>query len=152
MSLGGGYSKTINKLVDSMLEQDENMYMAVAAGNEDQNACNVSPASAKNVLTVMASDKYDQRAWFSNWGECADIYAPGVDVMSTIPKNKVASYSGTSMSSPVMVGVLNHYVDMYPNLNMKQIKEQLVKDSTQKVVKGKKFKTSSNLVFLNRSV
>lgn len=152
MSLGGGYSKTINKLVDSMLEQDENMYMAVAAGNEDQNACNVSPASAKNVLTVMASDKYDQRAWFSNWGECADIYAPGVDVISTIPKNKVASYSGTSMSSPVMVGVLNHYVDMYPNLNMKQIKEQLVKDSTQKVVKGKKFKTSSNLVFLNRSV
>ena len=151
MSLGGGYSRIINKLVNSIIENDDNTYVVVAAGNEDQDACNVSPASSL-ALTVMASDKYDSRAWFSNWGKCADIYAPGVDIMSTIPHNKVATYSGTSMSSPVVAGIVNHYVDMYPKMNMKKLKEQLVKDSTQKVVKGTKSNTSNNLVFLTRSV
>jgi cerevisin len=123
----------------------------VAAGNENNDACNTSPASVKSIFTVMASDKNDNRAWFSNWGACADIYAPGVNVLSTIPGGGTAMYSGTSMASPVMAGVLNHYVDMYPNNNLKQIKKKVMKLATTGVVIGDKSDTVNDLVYLNRN-
>ena len=56
MSLGGGYSKIVNTAVEKTLE-NEHFYVVVAAGNEDNDACKVSPASANGVLTVMASDR-----------------------------------------------------------------------------------------------
>lgn len=152
MSLGGGYSRMINNLVDSLISRNEDFYIVVAAGNEDQDACSTSPASAESVLTVMASDKDDERAWFSNWGACTDIYAPGVDIMSSVPNNKVATYSGTSMSSPLMVGVLNHYLDMYPDMNMKDIKSKLKKTATKNVISGTKKNTKNDLVYLKRSL
>lgn len=53
----------------------------------------------------MASDKTDSRAWFSNWGTCSDIYSPGVDILGALPNGKTGVFSGTSMSSPLTVGV-----------------------------------------------
>ena len=145
MSLGGGFSSAINKAVETVANNDENFYVVVAAGNENNDACNTSPASAPSVLTVMASDEYDNKAWFSNWGRCADIYSPGVDVLSTIPNGKTAKYSGTSMASPVMVGVLNHYLDMYPKMNMKDIKKLVKKKATKNAIRGNK-NGSNNLL------
>ena len=48
----------------------------MAAGNEGQDACNVSPASAEKVITVGATDKDDEFAYFSNYGSCEDISGP----------------------------------------------------------------------------
>lgn len=148
MSLGGGYSDAINRAVDYCVENDENFYIVVAAGNENNDACRTSPASSSKVLTVMASDKSDNRAWFSNWGSCADVYAPGVDVLSTIPDGKTAKYSGTSMASPVMAGVLNHYVDKFPNKNMDKLKKKVLSKSSKGVISTEKPNTPNLLAYL----
>lgn len=150
MSLGGGFSKALNKAIEYGVKKDKNFYVVVAAGNEDQDACNGSPSSVKSIFTVMASDKDDNRAWFSNWGSCADIYSPGVNIESTIPNGKTAVYSGTSMASPILAGVLNHYVDMYPDMNMKAIKNKLVSMASKDVISGNKKSTVSDLVYLQR--
>jgi|FrelakmetLWP11LW_1041352.scaffolds.fasta_scaffold00008_5 hypothetical protein len=150
MSLGGGFSKALNTAIEYGVKNDDNFYVVVAAGNEDEDACNGSPSSVKSIFTVMASDKDDNRAWFSNWGSCSDIYSPGVNVLSTIPNGKTAIYSGTSMASPVVAGVLNHYVDMYSNLNMLEIKEKVLSMSTKNAISGKKKSTVSDLIYLER--
>jgi subtilisin family serine protease len=151
MSLGGGFSQALNRAVEACVKNN-NFYVVVAAGNENQDSCKVSPAGAKNILTVMASDKDDNRAWFSNWGSCANIYSPGVDIESTIPGGKSAVYSGTSMATPIMVGIFNHYLDMYPNNNKMEDMIQLVdKLSTKNTINGYKKQTKNNLVYLNRN-
>lgn len=149
MSLGGGFSRALNMAVKSTLKSSE-FYFAAAAGNEDTNSCNSSPASVKEIFTVMASNKLDIRASFSNYGKCADIYAPGVNIISTIPDNANAIYSGTSMATPILVGVMNHYIDMYPQLNMKQLKMKILKSSTKDVINRNPKDTSNVIVYLER--
>jgi serine protease len=150
MSLGGGYSSAMNKAVENMITNSNTFYIVVASGNENSDACDTSPASAKGVLTINAMDKYDNRADFSNYGLCTDIYSTGVDIQSTIPGGKTAVYSGTSMAVPNLVGVLNHYLDMYPDLNMKGIKEKISSDATKDTIKGNPDKTNNLMVYLKR--
>ena len=150
MSLGGGLSKIINRAVEMALKGSDSFYVVAAAGNEDSDSCKTSPASAKGVLTVMASDISDKRAYFSNWGPCADIYAPGVAVQSTVPDGKVATYSGTSMACPMIAGVLNHYLHMYPEMSRDEIKNKMFKDANKNLIKNNKMKTKNLLVHLNR--
>jgi len=135
-----------------MITTSNTVYIVVAAGNENQDACDVSPASARGVFTINAMDRYDQRAYFSNYGPCTDIYSPGVDIISTIPNGKTASYSGTSMACPALVGVLNHYIDQNPELAMRELKEKVLSDATNDHIIGDKKQTSNLLVFLNRNV
>jgi hypothetical protein len=149
MSLGGGFSRAINRAVEAIVENNS-MYVVVAAGNEDSNACRTSPASARGILTIMASDKYDNRAYFSNYGSCADLYSPGVNILSTIPNGKTAVYSGTSMATPVLVGVLNHYLDEFSNLNMRQVKNKMMSDATKNKIQGNPSKTNNLFVYLHR--
>lgn len=151
MSLGGGYSYAINRAVEACLEKDQNFYIVVAAGNENSDSCSTSPASAPSVLTVMASDARDNRAYFSNFGKCSDIYAPGVDILSSIPNGGTARYSGTSMGAPQISGALNHFIDMYPEQNMKQIKKTISKQATKGVIHGDKPSTKNLLVYLHRN-
>lgn len=150
MSLGGGRSQIVNRAVESVLRGSDSFYVVAAAGNEDSDSCKTSPASANGVITVMASDISDKRAYFSNWGTCADIYAPGVAVTSTVPDGKVATYSGTSMACPVVAGVLNHYLHMYPEMSREEIKNKMFKDANKNLIKNNKMKTKNVLVYLNR--
>lgn len=136
MSLGGGFSSAINKAIKTVVTSDNDFYVVVAAGNENSDSCNTSPASVKEVLTVMASDELNRRAYFSNWGECSDIYSPGVDVLSVFPNGETKRLSGTSMASPVATGILNHYIDRFPNSNMKQIKEKIMNDCKTSIKGG----------------
>ena len=69
------------------------------------------PAAYNWVLGVMASDASGKKAAFSNY-DCEpndkseyEIYAPGVGIMSTLPGNQYAAWSGTSMSAPVVSGI-----------------------------------------------
>lgn len=150
MSLGGGKSVALNKAVEACVESDPHFYVVVAAGNEDSDACNTSPASVSTILTVMASDSSDNRAWFSNWGRCANVYAPGVDVLSTFPDGKTAVLSGTSMASPVMAGVLNHYIDMFPQNTMADMLKYIKNSSTKNVIFNNKKYTKNYFVYLHR--
>jgi cerevisin len=150
MSLGGGKSVAMNRAVENMIKNSDTFYIVVAAGNEDSDACRTSPASARGILTVMAMGPDDQRAYFSNYGKCASIYGTGVQVKSTIPGGKTAVYSGTSMATPEIVGVLNHYLDQFPHMNMKQIKEKMLSDATKNVISGNPKNTPNLMSYIHR--
>jgi len=103
MSLGGGRSTTLNTAANNLA--NSGVFLAVAAGNENQNACNVSPASAASAYTTAASASNDTRASFSNYGSCVDGYAPGVSIKSAWYTGGTNTISGTSMASPHVAGV-----------------------------------------------
>jgi subtilisin family serine protease len=81
---------------------------AVAAGNDNRDACNYSPAGAPNAVTVGSSTRMDTRSSFSNWGTCVDMFAPGSDITAAWigSDTEIKTISGTSMASPHTCGVL----------------------------------------------
>lgn len=150
MSLGGRLSFILNRAVETMITKSNTFYIVAASGNENQNACKVSPASAKGIISVMAMDTHDTRASFSNFGKCTDIYGTGVDIESTIPNHKTAKFSGTSMATPQIVGVLNHLLDQSPLLNMQNIKKQMIIQSTPNIIKNNPANTPNRMSYLHR--
>jgi cerevisin len=104
MSLGSSVRST--SLDEAVTQASANgIHFAVAAGNDNQDACNSSPAAASqdsNAISVGASTIEDARASFSNFGDCATVFAPGEDVTSTWigGTNKINTISGTSMATP----------------------------------------------------
>lgn len=114
MSLGGGASKTLDLAVNAAVKAG--IHFAVAAGNDNADSCNYSPAAAEEAVTVGASTLADERAYFSNFGKCNDIFAPGLNIESTWIGSKYATntISGTSMASPHIAGLLAYYLSMQP--------------------------------------
>lgn len=80
MSLGGSKSTSINNAAAALV--DAGVFLAVAAGNENVDAKNSSPASEASVCTVGATDKNDAKASYSNYGSIVDIQAPGTNILS----------------------------------------------------------------------
>lgn len=138
MSLGGGASSALDKAVANSI--DEGVHYVVAAGNEDQNACNVSPARSQPVITVAASDKRDQRASFSNWGRCVDLFAPGVDITSAwhTGASRSNTISGTSMAAPHVAGVAALLLEKNTQLNPAQLASQLQRDAVKNKISDEK--------------
>jgi subtilisin family serine protease len=106
LSLGGGASTALDNAVRNL--GSTGVLVALAAGNESQDANNVSPARTnhQNVVTVSAMDSNDNFASFSNYGSPVDYCAPGVSVNSTWIGGGYRSISGTSMASPHVAGLL----------------------------------------------
>ena len=114
MSLGGGKSQALDDAVDAAV--DEGVHFAVAAGNDNRDACTFSPAASPNAITVGASTIGDERAYFSNHGKCVDIFGPGLNILS-IWNSGPTSYktiSGTSMASPHVAGLAAYLLSLYP--------------------------------------
>jgi len=151
MSLGGPKSNALNKVIDKMISDSNTFYIVVASGNSMEDACETSPASSKSVFTVNAMDQYDSRAYFSNFGKCTDIYSPGVNIDGAVLDNSYAIESGTSFSTPILAGIMNHVLDQYPDLNMKQLKEKILSDATKDVIIGNIEDTPNLMVYLNRT-
>ncbi|KAK7755483.1 Suppressor of the cold-sensitive snRNP biogenesis mutant brr1-1 [Diatrype stigma] len=105
MSLGGAKSEAENKAVEAAY--DQGILTIVAAGNDGVDASTYSPASAPNAFTVGAADISNTRAYFSNFGDFVDIFAPGVDILSSwIGGNDATNtISGTSMATPHVSGL-----------------------------------------------
>lgn len=140
MSLGGGKSSLLDQAVNAAV--DAGIHFAVAAGNDNADSCNYSPAAAKNAVTVGASTLLDERAYFSNYGTCNDIFAPGLNIMSTWIGSKYAvnTISGTSMASPHIAGLLAYLLSLQPSkdsayaladISPKKLKANLISIGTE---------------------
>ncbi|KZL83898.1 subtilisin-like serine protease [Colletotrichum incanum] len=114
MSLGGGKTQALDAVVNAAV--DAGIHFAVAAGNDNADACNYSPAAAEKAVTVGATELGDRRSYFSNYGKCTDIFAPGTNIKSTWIGSKYAvnTISGTSMASPHICGLLAYYLSLQP--------------------------------------
>lgn len=130
MSLGGGASETMDQAIRGM--HNAGVAVSVAAGNSDNDACLYSPAREPLAITVGATDIDDSRAYFSCFGKCVDIFAPGVDILSTYigSRTATASLSGTSMACPHVTGAaviaLGNNMDLTPD----ELAKKLFDDAT----------------------
>lgn len=107
MSLGGGAYEPLDLKVKAM--GAKGIFVALAAGNESDDANNHSPARANgaNIFTISACDANNKWAYFSNYGNPPiDYCAPGVNIFSTYKGGAYATMSGTSMAAPHACGVL----------------------------------------------
>lgn len=112
MSLGGAYSSQSNSAVRAATSAG--IFAAIAAGNNDDDASNYSPASESTACTVGAIDSNDARASFSNYGSVLDIFAPGVNILSTWIGSNTATntISGTSMATPHIAGLAAYLIGL----------------------------------------
>jgi thermitase len=118
-------------LVDAVQRaSDAGVIMIMAAANDGRNndRTEVFPTNAQfdNTISVAASGPNDEKASFSNFGlATVHVAAPGVDIVSTLPKNKYGKLSGTSMATPLVSGIAAFLKAQDPSLTGAQIRALL---------------------------
>jgi subtilisin family serine protease len=145
MSLGGSSSAALNSAVTNLW--NSGVFLAVAAGNSNVDACTTSPAGATAVFTVAASDKTDAKASFSNWGSCVDAYAPGVSIKSTWLLDQTMTLSGTSMATPHVTGVAALFKAAFGDHTSDEIANWITSNATSGVITGNPGGTPNLLLF-----
>jgi aqualysin 1 len=143
MSLGGPASEALDKAVRGSAAKG--VFYSISAGNDHGDACNKSPARAgkgdNGIVTVAATNNSDAEASFSNYGDCVDIWAPGVDVSSTAMGGGTTKMSGTSMASPHVGGTAALYLSQNAGVSVTEIERRLKDDSVDTGTKSKDRRT-----------
>jgi thermitase len=132
LSLGGsGRSETLRAALDYAV--NHNVLPVCAMGNAGTSSATPEPAYWFNSLSVVATDNTGKKAYFSNYGDKADVAAPGVGILSTMPtystylsshgyKTNYDALSGTSMATPMVAGLAGLVRSRNPNLTATQVK------------------------------
>jgi subtilisin family serine protease len=122
LSLGGGGSAALNTAVNNLATSG--VAVAVAAGNNNVNACGVAPAGATAALTVAGSTIGDASSAGTNFGSCVDLYAP-----SSAP-----GASGTSFSAAYVAGVAALYKSYVPGASTALVNAWITANATPGVL------------------
>jgi subtilisin family serine protease len=153
MSLGGGADATLDAAVQRSIAAG--VTYGIAAGNGNalgvaQNACSTSPARVPEAITVGATQNNDQKASFSNYGTCLDIFGPGVSITSSWNTNDSATntISGTSMATPHVVGAAALVASANPTYTPAQVRDTLVNSATPNVVGSPGSGSPNRLLFV----
>jgi len=145
MSLGGGKSAALDQAVTSLW--NSGVFLAVAAGNDNADACNASPAGASGVFTVAASEKTDAKASYSNWGSCVEAYGPGSAIKSTWLLGTTMTLSGTSMATPHVTGVAALYKAANGDQPSATVSSWIISNATTGAIAGNPSGTPNRLLF-----
>jgi len=141
MSLGGGISTALDNAVTAAIKAG--VTFAVAAGNENNNACNGSPSRVATAITVGATGtepsgtkQVDNRAYFSNYGSCVTLFGPGLEITSDWigSTSAVETISGTSMATPHVAGVVSLYLAENPTATPASVKSWLISNSGKNLI------------------
>ncbi len=134
MSLGGGASTALDNAVRNSIA--DGVTYAIAAGNNNANACNSSPARVAEAITVGSTTSTDARSSFSNYGTCLDLFAPGSSITSAWHSSDTATntISGTSMATPHVTGVAALYKQGAPSASPATVRDAIVNTATTNVV------------------
>jgi subtilisin family serine protease len=123
------YSKALYDEIKELMRH--NVLFIAAAGNDGLNT-DVTPMypaayNLPNIISVGASNSNDEMAWFSNYGSFSvDLFAPGVDILSTTPGDNYEYYSGTSMATPHVAGAAALIWSKYPKLSWAKVKGKIL--------------------------
>jgi subtilisin family serine protease len=148
MSLGGSVSPALDQAVCNSIAAG--VSYAIAAGNDNLNACNYSPSRVKQALTLGASDDRDNPASFSNTGGCIDLYGPGVDVESAAAGGGSIVFSGTSMASPHGAGTAALCLARQPGSSPEAVATCVVNNATPDTLSGVGSDTANKLLYVKQ--
>jgi subtilisin family serine protease len=146
MSLGSTYNAAVNNAVAATVASGTTM--VVAAGNNNANACNYSPASTPSSICVGATTDGDVRSSFSNYGNCVHVFAPGTGIYSAWLGNSYNTISGTSMACPHVAGQAAVILSQNPNFSPAQVKSAIVNGAQSGLI-GNVGAGSPNLLLYN---
>jgi len=136
MSLGGPRSNTADRALRNSVSSG--VTYTVAAGNNNIDACQVSPARVSQAITVGATTSGDARAAYSNWGDCIDLFAPGSGITSAWigADDATATINGTSMAAPHVAGVAALFLETSPGASPSAVTAAILDATTRGVVSG----------------
>ena len=139
LSLGGGANSAVDDAVAAATRAG--LVVVVAAGNSGADACQFSPARAPSAITIGATDQSDNRASYSNFGSCVDMYAPGSGITSAWISGSTSTrtISGTSMAAPHVAGLAARLTQSQPGISSSGISQTLTASNV----------TGSNLTIAN---
>lgn len=116
----------------------ENIVVVASAGNDglDGRLKDTYPAAYAGVLAVASSDRNNERTPFSQSGDFIGVAAPGVDMVSTVPKGGQCVDNGTSFSAPYVAGVAALLKAKHPDWKEHQIVAQ-IEQTAERTVNGR---------------
>ena len=149
----GVWSRTLETIVESL--DRCGVLVVSAAGNQNSDACEISPGNVEATLTVSASDDRDFVYHFANDGACVDVIVPGVRILGACagyttcddPSDTSYAYqSGTSMAAANAVGAASRVLSVAPTMTPRALKEFLKSTATRGAVRGTMREDTPNLL------